>query len=132
MASSFLRSENARLAAAAVTASALTLASMGVYQSIAKRRRRDQLQQEVRDALATTPPEPELDTKQLASARQALDVFASDISSKSFDETIVREMLARNYAFLGEEAMTRVRGGRVVVVGCGGVGSWAAIMLMRS
>ncbi|QRV85061.1 ubiquitin-protein ligase molybdopterin-converting factor [Ceratobasidium sp. AG-Ba] len=41
-------------------------------------------------------------------------------------------MLARNYAFLGEISMSKVRGGRVVIVGCGGVGSWAAVMLMRS
>lgn len=128
----FLKSETAKLVAAAVTASALTLASMGAYQSVVKRRRRDQLQEEVRDALATTPPEPELDIKQFASAQQALDMFASDISNRNFDETIIKEMLARNYAFLGEDAMSKVRGGRVVVVGCGGVGSWAAVMLMRS
>jgi tRNA A37 threonylcarbamoyladenosine dehydratase len=44
----------------------------------------------------------------------------------------VREQLARNYAFLGEEGVARVRGASVVIVGCGGVGSWAAVMLARS
>lgn len=39
--------------------------------------------------------------------------------------------LTRNYNFLGEEAMVKVRTGYVVVVGCGGVGSWCALMLLR-
>jgi tRNA A37 threonylcarbamoyladenosine dehydratase len=39
--------------------------------------------------------------------------------------------LTRNYNFLGEEAMVKVREGYVVVVGCGGVGSWCALMLLR-
>jgi tRNA A37 threonylcarbamoyladenosine dehydratase len=34
--------------------------------------------------------------------------------------------------FLGEEGMVKVRQSYVVVVGCGGVGSWAALMLLRS
>ncbi|KDQ18385.1 hypothetical protein BOTBODRAFT_28795 [Botryobasidium botryosum FD-172 SS1] len=37
-----------------------------------------------------------------------------------------------NYAFFGEEGMEKVRNGSVVIVGCGGVGSWAATMLVRS
>ncbi|KAJ7052648.1 ubiquitin-protein ligase molybdopterin-converting factor [Mycena amicta] len=38
--------------------------------------------------------------------------------------------IRRNYAFFGEESMARIRKARVVVVGCGGVGSWAAVMLV--
>ena len=49
-----------------------------------------------------------------------------------YDEGLIREQLARNYAFFGEEAMHRIRGGQVVIVGCGGVGSYAALMLARS
>jgi tRNA A37 threonylcarbamoyladenosine dehydratase len=44
----------------------------------------------------------------------------------------VREQLARNYAFLREDGVSRVRAASVVVVGCGGVGSWTAVMLARS
>ncbi|KAJ7227598.1 hypothetical protein B0H12DRAFT_1328655 [Mycena haematopus] len=47
-------------------------------------------------------------------------------------DDLVREQLARNYAFFGDDAMAKIRAGRVVVVGCGGVGSWAAVMLVRS
>jgi hypothetical protein len=48
------------------------------------------------------------------------------------NEDLIREQLARNYAFFGEEGMRKVRRGSVVIVGCGGVGSWAAVMFARS
>lgn len=47
-------------------------------------------------------------------------------------EELVREQLARNYAFFSPEGMAKVRGQRVVVVGAGGVGSWVVTMLVRS
>ncbi|KAI4520691.1 hypothetical protein K523DRAFT_276122 [Schizophyllum commune Tattone D] len=52
--------------------------------------------------------------------------------SQGYDEDLIREQLARNYAFFGEEGMAKVRGASVAVIGCGGVGSWAAVMLVRS
>ena len=45
---------------------------------------------------------------------------------------LVLEQLARNRVFLGDDGLSRVRRAFVVVVGCGGVGSWAATMLVRS
>ncbi|CAE6477568.1 unnamed protein product [Rhizoctonia solani] len=133
MSSNWLKSENARLAVAAVTASAVTLLSITAYQSAMKQKRRDLLQKEVKDALAVTPPEPELrSTNQSSGSDSFLGGPNLDVANRRYDETIIKEMLARNYAFFGEEAMNKVRGGRVVVVGCGGVGSWAAVMLMRS
>lgn len=39
-----------------------------------------------------------------------------------YEEKLVREQLVRNYQFFGEENMAKIRGGFVVVVGCGGVG----------
>ncbi|RKP03607.1 hypothetical protein CXG81DRAFT_4483, partial [Caulochytrium protostelioides] len=47
-------------------------------------------------------------------------------------EVIVREQLARNYAFLGEAGMAVLRQSFVIVVGAGGVGSHAAHMLARA
>lgn len=47
-------------------------------------------------------------------------------------QEIVNEQLARNRAFLGEEGVRNIQDSRVVVVGCGGVGSWVATMLARS
>jgi tRNA A37 threonylcarbamoyladenosine dehydratase len=40
--------------------------------------------------------------------------------------------LARNRVFLGDDGLQKVRDAFVIVVGCGGVGSWAATMLVRS
>ena len=132
MAATYLKSENARIATAAAAACAFTLLSVTTYQSFEKRKRRRELQREVKEALARTPPEHELNSDHFAVTPPETEIMDSKISSANFDETIVREMLARNYAFLGEEAMAKVRNGRVVVIGCGGVGSWAAVMLMRS
>ncbi|KAK9894842.1 ubiquitin-protein ligase molybdopterin-converting factor [Cystobasidium minutum MCA 4210] len=55
-----------------------------------------------------------------------------DESERVYDEEIINEQLARNIAFLGEEAVEKIRNSFVVVVGMGGVGSAAATMLARS
>lgn len=49
-----------------------------------------------------------------------------------YDEELVLEQLARNRAFFGDEGLSRIRNSFVIVVGAGGVGSWAATMLARS
>jgi tRNA threonylcarbamoyladenosine dehydratase len=49
-----------------------------------------------------------------------------------YDEELVLEQLARNRAFFGDNGLNRIRNGFVIVVGAGGVGSWAATMLARS
>lgn len=53
-------------------------------------------------------------------------------SVEQWDESLIREQLSRNYSFLGEEGMNAIRNSFVIVVGAGGVGSWAALMLLRS
>lgn len=53
-------------------------------------------------------------------------------SVEQWDESLIREQLSRNYSFLGEDGMTAIRNSFVIVVGAGGVGSWAALMLLRS
>lgn len=47
-------------------------------------------------------------------------------------QEIIKEQLARNIAFLGEQGVENIQKSRIVVVGCGGVGSWVATMLARS
>lgn len=49
-----------------------------------------------------------------------------------YDDSLYREQLARNYAFLGEEGMERLKEQYFIVVGAGGVGSWVVTMLVRS
>lgn len=51
---------------------------------------------------------------------------------RDYDDELIREQLARNYAFLGEEGMKALKAQNVVVVGAGGVGSWVVTMLVRS
>lgn len=51
---------------------------------------------------------------------------------EDYPEELIQEQLARNYAFLGEEGVNKFRNQNIIVVGAGGVGSWAATMLVRS
>lgn len=51
---------------------------------------------------------------------------------KPTSDIIIRESLARNYVFFTESGMHKIRNAFVVVVGVGGVGSAAAVMLARS
>ena len=63
-----------------------------------------------------------------ASTKSSKKLMASD----AYDDTLFREQLARNYAFLGEDGMEKVKNQYIVVVGAGGVGSWVVTMLVRS
>ena len=45
---------------------------------------------------------------------------------------LIDEQLARNRAFFGDEGLQKIRNSYIIVVGLGGVGSWAATMLVRS
>lgn len=61
-----------------------------------------------------------------------IDSVGGKGKKKKVNEIIVRESLARNYVFFGEEGMGKIRDSLVVVVGVGGVGSAVATMLVRS
>ncbi|KNE63491.1 hypothetical protein AMAG_08613 [Allomyces macrogynus ATCC 38327] len=104
-----------QIAVAAAAASSLaTAAALLSTQALLRRRR------------TTTAPE-------CAPRASALDVDALTTSdAASYDESLVREQLARHYAFFGDDRMSKIRGAYVVVVGVGGVGSHAAHMLARA
>ncbi|CUM65585.1 uncharacterized protein PRCAT00003232001 [Priceomyces carsonii] len=53
-------------------------------------------------------------------------------TKKRYSEELIREQLARNYVFLSEKGMEKVRKQHIIVVGSGGVGSWVSTMLVRS
>ncbi|KAL7269858.1 hypothetical protein RUND412_007457 [Rhizina undulata] len=59
-------------------------------------------------------------------------VLAVRAQRGEWDEDLILEQLARNRVFLGDEGLRKVRGSFIIIVGCGGVGSWAATMLLRS
>lgn len=62
-------------------------------------------------------------------ATPATAAVASIQHDREIDQEIIDEALARNTAFLGEEAMQKIRGSFVIVVGMGGVGSAAGTIL---
>ena len=125
-----------------ITALAASLATASLFQAYnthTKHVRRRKLDQEIRlsiasHTLAHNVPKP----PSRATTLDGVDPPSLQTSTTGFgdvvdyDEDLIREQLARNYAFFGEKGMERIREGRVVVVGCGGVGSWAAVMLVRS
>ncbi|KAK7202766.1 hypothetical protein BZA70DRAFT_300273 [Myxozyma melibiosi] len=55
-----------------------------------------------------------------------------DGQEKEYDPVLIDEQLARNRVFFGDEGLSKIRDAFVIVVGCGGVGSWAVTMLVRS
>ncbi|KAI0827464.1 hypothetical protein BC628DRAFT_1418556 [Trametes gibbosa] len=129
-----LHSHKTQLVVTALAASAVTAGLFSAYQQHVKRQRRRTLDQDILRSLSG--PE------KLKATRGAADddVHAVKVGGSStpkrvplgYDEELVREQLARNYVFFGEEGMAKIRKGTVVVIGCGGVGSWAAVMFARS
>jgi hypothetical protein len=120
-----LRSHRAQLVGTAVAAAATTATLISVYNSLSKRSRRHDLDKDVLRSISHAP-------KPLEGENKSNNHLPALEPKYEYDEDLIREQLARNYAFFGDEAMAKVRKGTVVVVGCGGVGSWAAVMLVRS
>lgn len=118
--SSLVRSENAKLTLCAICASLLTATAIYGCQSTSRRHQQQQLHDRVKEE-ATLPHETIL-LNAAGGARQGSDM----------SEELIQEQLSRNYLFFGEEGMQKIRGSFVVVVGVGGVGSWATTMLVRS
>jgi tRNA threonylcarbamoyladenosine dehydratase len=131
-------SHKTQLVLTALAASLTTAGLLSAYSSYNRRARRRNLSHDVlrsigahdSDAAAAGNFLPALERKKDILSQS--DGIISINGGSSYNDELVREQLARNYAFFGEEGMARVRAGSVVVVGCGGVGSWAAVMLVRS
>lgn len=150
-----VRTPSGRLAAVALASTALTAGSIFAAQALRRTTRRRRLKSSIDHTLES---DDEHDGDELVdftrpvgsrrssmagaskvAARQAADEAAGvqrrkgkGKGKKGTSEVIVREALARNYAFFGDEGMDRIRDKFVVVVGLGGVGSAAAVMLVRS
>jgi len=119
-----------------LTAAATALATyslLSLYHSRSRRSRRTELADQINRALTSGAAE----TRILHSPSPSPPIPIADLAPESgpdldYAEELVREQLARNYAFLREDGVSRVRAASVVIVGCGGVGSWTAVMLARS
>ncbi|RUP52172.1 ubiquitin-protein ligase molybdopterin-converting factor [Jimgerdemannia flammicorona] len=123
-------SPSLKLGLTAVAASALTAFAIFGYQASNRRSRAKALKEE----LLHTPLTSSFLTEYGTIAKNSLSAPTSSTQNLAtdFDENLIREQLARNLAFLGEDGLARVRRSFIIVVGAGGVGSWAALMLLRS
>jgi hypothetical protein len=115
-------SHRTQLLATALAASLATAGLLHAYNVHTKRIRRRELNEEIQRSITAHD---DLQVQQLP-GHPRLDPRIT------YDEELIQEQLARNYAFFGEESMTKIRQASIVIVGCGGVGSWAAVMLVRS
>ena len=116
-------SHRTQLLAPALAASLATACLLHAYNLHTKRVRRKELNEEIKRSIAAHNNEIQ-QTPSLEHPRLDPGI--------NYDEELIQEQLARNYAFFGEESMAKIRQASVVIVGCGGVGSWAAVMLVRS
>lgn len=129
-----IHSHRVQLIVTALVASLATAGLFTAYQQHSRHRKRRDLDQDIRRTLASRKPQ------SLPTAYSTIEETEHDErdialgtnfqgADYEYDEELVKEQLARNYAFFGDEGMAQIRKRTVVVVGCGGVGSWAAIML---
>jgi hypothetical protein len=118
-------SHRTQLLATALAASLATAGLLHAYNVHTKRVRRKELNEEIQRSITTH----DVEVQQIPS--HGLEHPRLD-PGRTYDEELIKEQLARNYAFFGEESMAKIRQASVVIVGCGGVGSWAAVMLARS
>jgi len=133
-------SHRSQVIATAIGASVLTASLLLAYDTHSRRTKRKRLDLEIQRSLAAHGslrhlPEPNKDDEvaELLTDDNDEDIILDSSGlGHGYDESLIREQLARNYAFFGEDGMHKIRRGNVVIVGCGGVGSWAAVMLVRS
>lgn len=162
-----MHSQSTKMTLVAVAASLTTAAVLLGYQGSQRKRRVKQLKDDLRSSILPPPANfDQLRNNNMGDPSQQQQVpkqtqSPQDISVPQFDEELVREQLARNIAFLGEEGVEKLRNSFVIIVGAGtfinlhslmgfgttstshtnlfpqssttgGVGSWAASMLIRS
>ncbi|KAI0074588.1 hypothetical protein K474DRAFT_1665202 [Panus rudis PR-1116 ss-1] len=129
-----LNSHKTQLILTALAASSATAGLIHAYNQHQRRKKRLELDQDILRSISNPRPQTESTLPSPTSAAEKLRSVEDSLPSSGleYDEELIREQLARNYAFFGDEGMAKIRKGTVVVVGCGGVGSWAAVMLVRS
>ncbi|EIE85791.1 hypothetical protein RO3G_10501 [Rhizopus delemar RA 99-880] len=117
------RNSNAvKLSLTAVAASALTAVSIISYQTNQRRLRARSLKDELKEAELHRP----IDLTPVGTT------ISHHIPPNLFTEQSIEAQLSKMTEFLGKKGARKVRESFVIVVGAGGVGSWAALMLLRS
>jgi len=116
-------SRRVQLITVALSTCLATAGAISAYQTLSRRRKRKDLEEEVRKAVGKL---------ESSNTSRHQPIAGNERGRLEFSDHLIREQLARCYAVFQEEGMAKVRKARVVIVGCGGVGSWAAMMLVRS
>lgn len=124
-------SHKTQLVTTAIAASVATGAAFSAYNAYSRRTKRRNLNDDILKSISSKGSNFNFQ-KHASNSDEQHEEIALKPRTGAFDEDLIREQLARNYAFFGDEGMEKLRGGSVAVVGCGGVGSWAAVMLVRS
>ena len=125
------QSHRTQLVLTAVSACLVTSTLFTAYNAYRRRERRRDLNEDVlRSITAHDAPSASHGLPVATGEGPPEEIRPNHIGG--YDEDLIKEQLARNYSFFGDEGMARVRAGSVIIVGCGGVGSWAAVMLVRS
>ncbi|KAL7319443.1 hypothetical protein PS15m_002578 [Mucor circinelloides] len=114
--------QGARLTLTAVAASVLTASTLIGYQRITRSRLQDD-----KKALKRA-----VDEEQPAAISIIDQEKMEENKKEPMDESLVLELLARNTAFFGHESVCKIRKSFVVILGAGAIGSWTALMLVRS
>lgn len=105
------RSDKVQLLLAACAGSIVGITLLTAYNKLQRSTRRARLKDEVARTI-------EANATGSFTARPSKIL---DPPTKPYDDALTREQLARNYAFFGDEGMTKIRASRVAVVGCGGI-----------
>jgi tRNA A37 threonylcarbamoyladenosine dehydratase len=113
--------QGARLTLTAIAASILTASTLLSYQKITRSRLAED-----KSAIKRALDE---ESRPIAIIDEEKEQLAK---KEAMDESLVLELLARNIAFFGAEQVSKIRQSFVVVLGAGAVGSWTALMMLRS
>ncbi|ORY83258.1 putative ThiF domain protein [Protomyces lactucae-debilis] len=121
---SFYRSDAGKMTLVAAVAATATATSIYSYQAVSHRYAQASFRDEAKHHAAENH-----DSLQLASFGGELHNTKKPIV---VSDEIISEQLSRNNLFFGAEGLAKIRNSFVIVVGAGGVGSWAVTMLVRS
>jgi len=128
-----LNGPTTRLLLIALASSSITALAIFSFQSL----RRDHALSSLKKEASSIPPREirrlnSIGAEDFSQTPRKENQIANRAKRGDYDEELIMEQLARNRAFFGDEGIKKIRGAFVIVVGAGGVGSWAATMLARS
>jgi len=125
-----LRTPNARVVIVAVVSSTITALAIFSLQSL----RREHALSSLKKEAQAIPPSEEHRLNAIGAEDLGHPIGNKNTPAQKadYDEELVLEQLGRNRTFFGDKGLWKIRRSFVIIVGAGGVGSWAASMLARS